>query len=125
MVFVNANCRALTPEYVNTASPSDLHRFAWTSDDTIGELDPKWNWLVGEFEKNPDARVLHYTLGTPCFLQYRDCDHAEEWFAELQAMNAPLEWWIKDTNWGQKRPPRLEDYPFCASKVYPLGNPSA
>jgi hypothetical protein len=123
MVFDNERCQALTPDYVNTASPSDLHRFAWA--ERVGSLPLAWNWLVGEYALNADAKVLHYTLGTPCFLAYRDSDHADLWFAELQAMNAPLDWWIKDTNWGQQRPPRLEDYPFCASKVYPLGNPTA
>jgi hypothetical protein len=32
MVFNNAECQALSPEYVNTASPADLHRLVWAGD---------------------------------------------------------------------------------------------
>ena len=38
MLFNNARCRALTPEYVNTASGLELHRFAWLEDAMIGAL---------------------------------------------------------------------------------------
>ena len=94
MVFNNAACRALTPEYVNAASPADLHRFAWAHG--VGSLPLDFNWLVGEYAPNPNARILHYTLGTPCFDAYRHCDHADLWFEELAAMNQPLEHWIRD-----------------------------
>ena len=38
MLFNNPRCRALTPDYVNTASGLDLHRFAWVGDGLIGEI---------------------------------------------------------------------------------------
>lgn len=86
MLFNNARCRALTPEYVNTATGLDLHRFAWISDAEIGELPLEWNWLVGEYARNPSAKIVHFTLGGPYFEEYRDCDYAEEWFAERRQM---------------------------------------
>jgi hypothetical protein len=89
MVFNNRRCRELSPEYVNTASPADLHRMAW-ADGHIGALPFEWNWLVGEYEPNPNAKVLHYTLGAPCFPAYRESDHAAEWFAELSHMSTPM-----------------------------------
>lgn len=47
MLFTNDNCRALTPEYVNSASGLELHQFKWLeSDDLIGELPENWNHLV-------------------------------------------------------------------------------
>lgn len=95
-VFDAGLCTALTPEYVNTASPADLHRFAWLDDDDIGSLPLEWNWLVGEYPPNASAKILHYTLGTPCFADYRQSDHADLWFAELAAMNRPLDAWIRD-----------------------------
>jgi hypothetical protein len=87
MAFNNARCRALTPDYVNSASGLELHRFKWIDDALIGELPLEWNWLVGEYEYNPAARIVHYTLGGPYFDQYKACDYAEEWFAEQRAMN--------------------------------------
>jgi hypothetical protein len=40
-------------DYVNNAEPKELHRFSWLKDDEIGELDIRWNWLVGEYENPP------------------------------------------------------------------------
>ena len=86
MLFNNEHCRGLTPAYVNSASGLDLHRFAWTQDALIGELPLEWNWLVGEYEHNPSAKIAHFTLGGPYFDQYRQCDYADEWFAELGSL---------------------------------------
>jgi hypothetical protein len=69
MVFENSMCRMLTPEYVNSASPADLHRMAWAKN--VGGIPIGWNWLVGEYHKNADAPNMHYTLGTPCFSAYK------------------------------------------------------
>ena len=86
MFFNNERCRALTPEYVNSASGLDLHRFAWMEDRLIGGLPLEWNWLVGEYAYNPAAKIVHYTLGGPYFEAYRDCDYADDWFAERRQM---------------------------------------
>ena len=86
MLFNNARCRALTPDYVNTASGLELHRFAWMEDAAIGDLALEWNWLVGEYAYNPAAKIVHYTIGGPYFAAYRDCDYAGEWFAEFESM---------------------------------------
>lgn len=89
MLFNNARCRTLTPDYVNAASGLELHRFAWLDDGAIGELALEWNWLVGEYEYNPKARIVHFTIGGPYFDEYRDCDYAEEWFAEFDLLRRP------------------------------------
>lgn len=86
MLFNNARCRSLTSDYVNTASGLELHRFAWVDDASIGELSLDWNWLVGEYEYNPNARIVHFTIGGPYFAAYRDCDYAAEWLAERDSM---------------------------------------
>ena len=86
MLFNNARCRSLTADYVNTASGLELHRFAWMEEASIGELSLDWNWLVGEYEYNPNARIVHFTIGGPYFAAYRDCDYAAEWFAERDSM---------------------------------------
>jgi hypothetical protein len=87
MLFNNARCTALTAGYVNSATGLDLQRFAWLDDALIGDLPLEWNWLVGEYAHNPDAKIVHYTIGGPYFNEYRGCDYAEEWFDENRRMN--------------------------------------
>lgn len=74
--------RKLTPEFVMNSTGSFLHRFTWLDDERIGELPKEWNWLPDEFGANPDAKLLHYTLGTPCFHEFADTPQAEEWHRE-------------------------------------------
>lgn len=76
--------RRLTPEYVNRASGMDLHQFKWAN--SVGELPSEWNHLVGEYKPRSDAKIVHYTLGTPCFPEYQNCEYSFEWFQEFQAM---------------------------------------
>jgi hypothetical protein len=87
MLLNNARCRALTPDYVNTASGLELHQFKWLeNDDLIGELPPRWNHLVGYAPPNRDAALVHYTIGGPYFPQYAECEFSDEWRAERDAM---------------------------------------
>jgi hypothetical protein len=89
MLFNNTRCRALTPDYVNAASGLELHQFKWLGDDgLIGVLPDRWNHLVGYNAPRPDAALVHYTLGGPYFQQYADCEYAEEWRRECEAMLA-------------------------------------
>jgi hypothetical protein len=74
--------RKLTPEFVQSQPGSYLHRFSWLDDERIGELPIEWNWLPDEFGANPDAKLLHYTLGTPCFSEFADTPQSEEWHRE-------------------------------------------
>lgn len=78
----------MQPEVIMGSTGAYLHRFMWLDDQLIGELPLGWNWLVGEYDMNKWASLVHYTLGTPCFKEYRDCDYADEWYAELKEMLA-------------------------------------
>lgn len=87
MMFNNARCRALTPEFVNTASGLELHQFKWLdSHDEIGDLPHGWNHLVGYDEYDPNAMNVHFTIGGPYFERYKECDYADEWFACQRSM---------------------------------------
>ena len=72
--------KILTPEFVSNQTGKFLHRFSWLDDNDIGELPIEWNWLACEYEKNTEAKLIHYTLGTPCFKDFRDTDMAEIWY---------------------------------------------
>ncbi len=80
--------KIVTPDYVNNESPMVLHRFSWLDDDEIGNLDLKWNWLVGEYLNPPDdVKNVHWTIGGPYFDEYKSTDFASEWFSERESMN--------------------------------------
>jgi len=74
--------RRLTPDFVQKSTGSFLHRFTWLDDERIGELSREWNWLPDEYGSNPDAKLLHYTLGTPCFHEFATTPMADEWHRE-------------------------------------------
>jgi lipopolysaccharide biosynthesis glycosyltransferase len=89
MLFNNARCRALTPEYVNTATGLELHQFKWLSDDgLIGELPRRWNHLVDYDPTVPadELSLIHFTEGGPYFDAYKGCSYADLWFAERKRM---------------------------------------
>lgn len=87
ILFNNSRCRALTPEFVNSASGLELHQFKWLKDESlIGELPHRWNHLVGYDPPTPGISLVHYTLGGPYFDEYRECEYAREWFAERDQM---------------------------------------
>jgi hypothetical protein len=88
MVFNNymQSCRRLTPEIVNKQSGKFLHQFEWT--DRVGSLPVEWNHLVGECSPNPKAKIVHFTLGTPCFHGFEDQEYSQEWFEERSRMLA-------------------------------------
>lgn len=74
--------RRLTPEFIQKSTGSELHRFTWIDDVRIGELPIEWNWLPDEFGPNANAKLLHYTLGTPSFHEFSSGDMADEWHRE-------------------------------------------
>jgi lipopolysaccharide biosynthesis glycosyltransferase len=81
MLMNCAKCSTLTPDYINSASGLQLHQFKWLeNEDKIGTLPLEWNWLVGEYEKNNEAKNVHFTEGGPWFKDYKDVDYADEWF---------------------------------------------
>jgi len=89
MLFNCAKCKTLTPEYVNTASGLELHRFKWLeSDDLIGEIPHRWNHLVDYDPAVPIGEIsnLHYTIGGPYFDAYRSCGYSDEWQKEKESM---------------------------------------
>jgi lipopolysaccharide biosynthesis glycosyltransferase len=75
--------RTVTPEFIQSATGAQVHRFSWLDDSLIGELPKEWNWLDIEYNHDPDAKLVHYTLGTPCFHEFADRgSFANEWHRE-------------------------------------------
>ena len=76
--------KILTPELIQKANGSYLHRFSWLTDNDIGSLPIEWNWLPDEYGENNNAKLLHYTLGTPCFNEFNNTTQANHWHTELE-----------------------------------------
>ena len=88
MLFNNLQCTTLTPEVVASETGLFLHQFQWLSgDNRIGNLPTTLNYLVGEMTMPGTPKLIHYTLGGPYFESYRDCEHAQLWFAELRLLS--------------------------------------
>jgi lipopolysaccharide biosynthesis glycosyltransferase len=83
----HARNRSLTFDHVRISSGQYLHRFSWLEDGFIGELPIEWNWLPDEFGINQQAKLLHYTLGTPCFHDFALTPMSDEWHKERMLLN--------------------------------------
>lgn len=86
MLFNNELCKTLTPQYIDTATGLELHQFKWTDESLIGSIKDDWNHLVDVDVYNPNAKMVHWTLGGPWFHSYQKAGYADEWFKEFQDM---------------------------------------
>lgn len=86
----------LTPGFVETATGAQLHRFQHLKDEEIGELPKFWNWLAEEYPANNLAQLVHYTLGTPCFRDYANCEMSEHWHHHYHKAVEPMPWAHRD-----------------------------
>lgn len=87
MYFNNAKCKNLTPEYIETQKPQALE---WA--EAIGELPEEWNHLVGYDNLNPDAKIVHFTRGLPCWKETEGCEFSDEWREEANHTMGTVSW---------------------------------
>lgn len=81
MVFNNRLCGKLTPEFVQDEH-NPLFDLAWA--EQVGDLPSHWNHLVGYDGSNPEAKMVHYTQGIPCWPETKGCEHSKEWMQTAQ-----------------------------------------
>tara|TARA_A100001015_G_scaffold296694_1_gene377311 strand:- start:280 stop:1011 length:732 start_codon:yes stop_codon:yes gene_type:complete len=74
----NLNIKSVSEE-----SPAWLHRMKWTNDDSIGEIDKSYNYLVGYYNDN-NIKALHFTDGGPWHPGYEKVEHGEKWLSYLK-----------------------------------------
>lgn len=89
MLFNNAKCETLTPEWVDNANNAP-QAFQWANE--VGSLPSEWNHCVGYDAPRNDARLVHFTQGIPCFPETKDSEYAKEWMEELKACNSSVTW---------------------------------
>lgn len=88
MLFNNRLFKNLTPERVQTGDMFNLD--SWAYPDLQVGLPKEWNHLVGYDPPNPAAKIVHYTMGIPVWLETRNCEFAEEWHATHRRMNSTV-----------------------------------
>ena len=44
-----------------------------------------------EYPNNEQANIIHYTLGTPCFKDYRDTEMSDIWLKKHKRVNDGME----------------------------------
>lgn len=86
MLFNNAKCTALTPDFIDNGRPQDLE---WGE---VGELPPEWNHCIGYDAAVADPKILHYTMGIPAFPETQVLGGVEPWTQELKLACATVPW---------------------------------
>ena len=86
MLFDCSKLKNLSKEYLDNASPADLHQFAWVKDNEIGRIPLKYNHLVGYYKKHKYIKAIHYTQGGPWFDEYKDGELSEEWWKVYKSL---------------------------------------
>ena len=78
--------KILTPKKIASSQGSFLHRFQWLDDSEIGSLPKEWNWLASEYEDNSAAKIIHYTVGTPCFPDFSNAPMSNYWHENFKRL---------------------------------------
>jgi hypothetical protein len=88
MLFNNARCMKLMPEYVEDPANA-LFDLAWAK--SVGSFPKEWNRCVGYSEG--DAKLYHYTQGLPVWPETRG-NFAEDqmWVDEHRRANGTVSW---------------------------------
>ena len=87
MLFNNALCRHVTAEFIENPA-NGLYDWRWCP--APGPLPKEYNHLVGYDAPNPDAKIVHYTMGIPIWNETKDCEFAEEWRDTFRRMNSSV-----------------------------------
>ena len=80
MLFNNAHPKniQLTPDFIQHTE-ENLHGLCWLEGEDIGEMDGKWNQLVGYQECRGSSGNLHFTMGVPAFPETSTSDFGQLW----------------------------------------------
>lgn len=87
MLFNCEKCTKLTPEFIDNGRPQDLESWG-----PVGDLPKEWNHCIGYDAPNPDAKLLHYTMGVPAFPETHILGFVDEWANELKMACATVPW---------------------------------
>jgi len=80
MLFNNAHPKnaVLTPDFIQHTQ-DNLHGLCWLAAEDIGEMDGKWNQLVGYQPCQGASGNLHFTMGVPAFPETSTSEFGQIW----------------------------------------------
>lgn len=78
--------KRFTPDFLSNSSVLDILQFQGLAADQIGAIDPRWNVLVDEGQRDEDAKLLHWTAGIPRFKHYQNARRSADWFDYFNEM---------------------------------------
>ncbi len=81
MVFNNARCRSLTPEWIENPAHNPF-TFEWAK--SVGPLPKEWNQICGYGPTDPHAKLLHFTRGIPIWPETRGSFEDSVWIKEAK-----------------------------------------
>lgn len=97
MLFNNANCKILTPEYIDDPA-NKLLELEWADQcgrpalgPSVGEFSPEWNHCVQRMPP-AEAKLYHFTEGVPIWDEVRGSPLDEYWLDEYADMNMTVPW---------------------------------
>ena len=86
MLFNNSKLKNLTKEYLDGATPADLHQFDWVDEKDVSEIPRSYNHLVGYYKKHNKIKAIHYTQGGPWFESCKNSELSEEWWKVYKSL---------------------------------------
>lgn len=89
MVFNNALCKVLTPEFVQDESNA-CYGFQWAK--SVGHFPEEWNHCVNVEAPNIDAKLYHYTQGIPYWPEVRGAQEDTFWWQEWELVKQSAPW---------------------------------
>lgn len=87
MLFNNANCRTLTPEWIDDQE-NKPNALAWGE---VGKFSAEWNHCVG-YMLPKQAKLYHYTQGLPCWYETRGLPEDIHWLTAFDEMQSTVSW---------------------------------
>ncbi len=84
MLMHPERCSGLNAFKANNWRGADLHAMLWAEDQKIGALPREWNHLVNYDEPNPNAKLVHFTLGDPMSAGRENDEFSDEWRSYLE-----------------------------------------
>jgi hypothetical protein len=95
MVFdcKNNQCKTLTPEWISNIE-NHPQKLDWATH--IGDVPAEWNHIIGYDDKSEmeKAKILHYTMGTPAFIEILESELGGEypWLLNEKAAIGRCSW---------------------------------
>lgn len=89
MLFSNAQCSHLTPDYINDEKNKVNKIWEWAR---LADFPHEYNHCVGYDEPRDDAKIVHFTQGIPCFEETQNSEYADAWEAEMASCLKTVSW---------------------------------